>query len=138
MSTFLQLLEEILDEPKVEKLDLSKKEDVEKLNKNIEDMKQLIDESPFLQSFIDIFNPLIEELTKELKQKEEEIEEHPETETSDRPMDNVPEKVKNNITNYAVEYFDTIIYPSLVQLDEKKRKDIIEALTDFGCWLYNK
>ena len=138
MSTFLQLLEEILDEPKVEKLDLSKKEDVEKLNKNIEDMKQLIDGSPFLQSFIDIFNPLIEELTKELKQKEEEIDEHPETETSNRPMDNVPEKVKNNITNYAVEYFDTIIYPSLVQLDEKKRKDIIEALTDFGCWLYNK
>ncbi len=138
MSTFLQLLEEILDEPKVEKLDLSKKEDVEKLNKNIEDMKQLIDESPFLQSFIDIFNPLIEELTKELKQKEEEIDEHPETEVSDRPMDNVPEKIKNNITNYAVEYFDTMIYPSLVQLDEKKRKDIIEALTDFGCWLYNK
>ena len=132
MSTFLELLNEILDEPKIEKLDLSKEEDVEKLNKNIEDMKQLINESPFLQSFINIFNPLLEDLTKELKQKEEkEVK-------SDRPCDNVPEKIKNNITNYAVEYFDNVIYPKLDELDESKRKSVIEALTDFGCWLYNK
>ena len=50
-------------------------------------------------------------------------------------MDEVPETIKNNSINCAVEYFDKIIYPSF-QFNEDERKHIIEVLSDFMCWFY--
>ena len=50
-------------------------------------------------------------------------------------IDEVPENIKNNVTNCAVEYFDKIIYP-MYNFDEKERKNIIETLADFACWIY--
>lgn len=50
-------------------------------------------------------------------------------------IDEVPENIKNNVTNCAVEYFDKIIYP-IYNFDEKERKNIIETLADFACWIY--
>ena len=70
----------------------------------------------------------------EIEKPENKVDENPKTEFLDS-IDEVPENIKNNVTNCAVEYFDKIIYP-MYNFDEKERKNIIETLADFACWIY--
>ena len=70
----------------------------------------------------------------EIENPENKVDENPKTEFLDS-IDEVPENIKNNVTNCAVEYFDKIIYP-IYNFDEKERKNIIETLADFACWIY--
>ena len=70
----------------------------------------------------------------EVEESENKVDEKPKTEFLDS-IDEVPENVKNHVTNCAVEYFDKIIYP-IYNFDEKERKNIIETLADFACWIY--
>lgn len=70
----------------------------------------------------------------ENEKPENKVDEKTKTEFLDS-IDEVPENIKNNVTNCAVEYFDKIIYP-MYNFDEKERKNIIETLADFACWIY--
>ena len=70
----------------------------------------------------------------EIEESENKVDEKTKTEFLDS-IDEVPENIKNNVTNCAVEYFDKIIYP-IYNFDEKERKNIIETLADFACWIY--
>ena len=70
----------------------------------------------------------------EIEESENKVDEKTKTEFLDS-IDEVPGNIKNNVTNCAVEYFDKIIYP-MYNFDEKERKNIIETLADFACWIY--
>ena len=141
-NSFLEYLESILS-------DNSKDE-------NIENSKN--ESSPFLRyldSMIDAYYDEIQKYLNKVENKEteesreipiednkkeeiEEIEEKSNTKNSIVFMDSinqVPENIKNNVTNCAVEYFDHIIYPNYI-FNEIERKHIIEVLSDFACWIY--
>lgn len=119
----------------LEKLDFSKKEDVEKAEKILNEAKEWFGDlfnTDTLDYLIDKIHEIHEKKQEELKKKEEQ------KKLPIQPSIEVSEKVKNNITNMAVEYVDTMIYPNIDNFTEDKRKNVIDALVDFACWMYKK
>lgn len=113
------------------KLDFTKKEDVEKLDNAIETLKK----NEFFSSLFDF--DLFDELQKKAHKiyndakKEEEKKKVP-----TRPQLLVSDKIKKNITDLACTYMNTMILP-YTNLNEKQVEDILNGLIDFGCWIYN-
>lgn len=119
----------------IEKLDFSKKEDVEKAEKILNEAKEWFGElfnTDTIDYLMDKIHEIYEKKQEELKKKEEQ------KKLPVQPSTEVSEKVKNNITNMAVEYVDTMIYPNIDNFTEDKRKSVIDALVDFACWMYKK
>lgn len=119
----------------IEKLDFSKKEDVEKAEKILNEAKEWFGDlfnTDTIDYLMDKIHEIHEKKQEELKKKEEQ------KKLPIQPSTEVSEKVKNNITNMAVEYVDTMIYPNIDNFTEDKRKNVIDALVDFACWMYKK
>ena len=135
MEELLNLFDNLLSsfdtlENKVEELDFTKKEDIEKLDAAIENLKS--------SSIVKLF--ISDEVLDNISKKAHQIyDESNKKKLSVQPSLNVEDKIKNQITNLATEYVNTVIYPNLYsELDPKKYKDLVDSLTDFGCWIYKK
>jgi len=126
------LMEEITNNQKVQQLDFTKKEDVEKLDNTIKFLK----ENKFLSSFFN--NDIFEELQDKAHKIYEDSLKNQKKEQPQRPSDEIPEKIKNNIHKLAKEYVDTTINPYIDNLSETQYNEIIDSLSEFACWMYKK
>lgn len=114
----------------LEKMDFTKKEDLDKLDDAIKSIKE------YGLDFI-FSNDLLDKLYQKAHQIYDES--HKEAKKlPTQPSKIVSEKIKNQITNLAVEYVNKMILPNLDGMDSKKYKNLVDSLTDFGCWIYNK
>jgi len=121
------LADEIHEGSVYDKLDFTKKEDVEKLDNAIEVLKDN-----------DFFNSIFgEDIFDELQSKAHEIYEESNKKVPTRPSSNVSAKIKTNVHKLATEYVDKNIDPYINLTDEQK-DEIIDSLYEFGCWIYNK
>ena len=132
----------------IEKLDFTKKEDVEKLDKAISIIKN--SDNAFIKLIIDedALNKIQQNAHKiynESEQKKLEakrLEEKKKIEALNRqkrpmrPQLLVSENIKKSITNYACEYMNTMILP-YSNLKQNQVQDILNGLIDFACWIYN-
>lgn len=137
MSSILDLLNSMLSDYQNKEED-NKSED-NKSDKTMDSKKSLLD---YLDDYVNAYYQEIQKYIDKTDNGEEENQEESKKEVDKTTrigfLDSiyeVPENIKNNVTNYAVEYFDKIIYP-VYDYDEKERKDIIETLADFACWIY--
>ena len=129
--SLLSNLSKVVNESgKIDTLDFTKKEDVEKLDNAVKTLKSN-------EFFANIFG---EDLLDTLQEKAHKVynDAHKEEDkTPTRPQLLVSEKIRRNITNLACEYLNTMILP-YSELTEKQVQDILNGLVDFGCWMYNK
>ena len=121
-----------------QQLDFTKKEDVDKLDNAIKTLK----ENQFFSGLFgsDLFDGIQEKAHKIYDESEAEKKRKEEEEKKKypiRPQLAVSEGIRNNITNLACEYLNTMILP-YANLKEKQVEDILNGLVDFGCWIYNK
>ena len=122
------LADEIYEGSVYDKLDFTKKEDVEKLDNAIEVLKDN-----------DFFNSLFgEEIFDELQTKAHKIYEESNKKVPTRPSSNVSDDVKDNIRKLAHEYVKTKITPYVKNITNEQYNEIIDSLFEFGCWIYNK
>lgn len=124
------------EENNIQQLDFTKKEDIDKLDKAIDSLIN----NDFLKNLINI--NLLKDIQSQAHKKFEESEakkkaEEEKKKVPERPSLLVPEKIKNNITNYACEYMNTMILP-YANLTQNQVQDILSGLVDFGCWIYNR
>jgi len=124
---------------KYQQLDFTKKEDIDKLDNAIKILK----ENEFFSNLFgkDMFDGIQEKAHKiyneSVEEKKRKEEEERRKKYPIRPQLTVSENIKNNITNLACEYLNTMILP-YANLKEKQVEDILNGLIDFGCWVYNK
>jgi hypothetical protein len=113
-----------------QQLDFTKKEDVEKLDNAIKTLK----ENQFFSELFgnDLFDGLQEKAHKVYEAAHKDDKKVP-----TRPQLLVSDAIRNNITNLACEYLNTMILP-YSNLKEKQVEDILNGLIDFGCWVYKK
>ena len=127
----LELLNNIVDllgnTKSVEKLDFTKKEDVEKFDKVLEEFEN----NKFFSSLIDM------DYLKDVQKKVHEYYDNS-CKKNEEENDDMPESVKNSIINLATEYVNTKICPEVDWLSAKEYKDLVDGLTDFGMWIYKK
>ena len=124
------------EENNLQQLDFTKKEDVDKLDKAIDSLVN----NDFLKNLINV--DLLKDIQAQVHKKFEESEakkkaEEEKKKVPTRPSLLVSEKIKNNITNYACEYMNTMILP-YSNLTQNQVQDILSGLVDFGCWIYNR
>ena len=126
---FLNEVSKLSQNNQVQTLDFTKKEDVEKLEKAVKNLKT----NEFFSSLFDteLFDGLLEKahsIYNEAHKKKEPI----------RPSLSCPKNVKDNIYNMANEYVETMVAPYTKKINEQQWKDITDSLYEFGCWMYNK
>ena len=141
MNKFLSLLDTLVDNldlekelfnttNNLEKMDFTKKEDLDKLDDAIKSIKEYGLDFIFSN---DLLDKVYQKAHKIYDDSHKEIKKLPE-----QPSKVVSEKIKNQITNLAVEYVNKMIFPNLDGMNSTKYKNLVDGLTDFGCWIYNK
>jgi len=125
-----------LENNNVQKLDFTKKEDLEKLENSI---KTLRENSLFNCFFEDsVFDTLLAKAKKiyndahkqDLNKQMQPV----------KPSTNVNNNVKNNCFKLANEYVNKMIVPYINTdfMTPETKKDMIDALYEYGCWIYQK
>jgi len=134
MKEILELIEILMNNLEslntTKELDFTKKEDLDKLDDAIKSIKEY--GLGFMFSD-DLLDKVYQKAHKIYDDSHKEIKKLPE-----QPSKVVSEKIKNQITNLAVEYVNKMILPNLDGMDPTKYKNLVDGLTDFGCWIYNK
>lgn len=127
------LAEELINQ-NTDKLDFTKKEDVEKLHDTIDELKSYDlfstffgnEYTKFLDSLQDYADKTYEESHKdELKE--------PEKPSSKLKNDVMKEKLQK----LTSEYVDEVIKPN-AKLTDEQLKSVLEGLFEFACWIYNR
>lgn len=125
MLELLNNIVRLLEDPTYEdKLDFTKKEDLDKLDNAIEDLKN----NKLFMTFVD--DGLLDEIKEQAHRIYNESQQKKETD--------VPETVKNTIINLATEYVNTKIAPEMDTLNATTYKAIVDTFADFGTWIYKK
>lgn len=112
-------------------LDFTKKEDIEKLENAINSLRKTSLFSCFFED--SIFDNLLEKAKKiynDAHQPKEPI----------KPSTKVSDNIKKNVNKLANEYVNTFIVPYVKKetMTEEIKHDMIDALYEFGCWVYQK
>lgn len=121
-------------------LDLTKREDVEKLKETVKEFKDST--NPFIRGLHSIFGTTFDETLDEIVEYAEnkcaEAEaEVIEAEKSSRPSSKTSEEMKQKIAKLVQEYMKDKIIPAK-QLNEEQLKSVTDGLFEFACWIYNK
>ena len=128
---FLSDLSTELNNGTVETLDFTKKEDVEKLENAVETLKT----NEFFGALFgnDLFDQLLNKAHKIYFEAHKNEKKGPQ-----RPSLSTSKLIKDNVHRLATEYVDQIVSPYVKDMSEEQKKDIIDSLFEFGCWVYNK
>ena len=129
----LELMKNIENlEDKKTVLDFTKKEDLEKLENATESLRNNSLFSDFFED--EIFDTILEKARKVYNNA------HKEPAQPIKPSTKVSENIKKNVHNLANEYVNTFIVPyiSKESMTDEIKHDMIDALYEFGCWVYQK
>ena len=125
------LSKELNDNTEVQTLDFTKKEDVEKLEKAVDILKN----NEFFGSLFgdSLLDSLLEKAHKIYNDAHKNEKKAPL-----RPSLNSPKSVKDSVRKFANEYVETVVAPYIKNMPEKQKEEIVDSLFEFGCWIYNK
>ena len=126
-----ELSEFINSDDEVQTLDFTKKEDVEKLEKAVETLK----DNEFFSALFDdsLFDVLLDKAHKIYEEAHKDDDKGPK-----RPSSNVSKDVKKIVKGLATQYIAENVEPYVKSLTEEQKNEIIDSLFEFGCWIYNK
>jgi hypothetical protein len=129
------------DAQNIEKLDLTKKEDFDKYNQMLDELKDITSKNPFFGALInDEFIDNAKELGKQLhasKDKEPIEDKEPEVVFPSAKIENID--IKMQIHRLTQEYIDTMMKPYM-EKGENTTNNINNAYTalfEFACWIYS-
>ena len=115
---------------KTKKLDLSKKEDVDQAKNFIES----VENNKFLMALIGENN--IKSIKDHINECYAKIEKE---NNLLRPSLSTPENAKEGIAKLVQEYTSKMIFPHVKNIiTDKQKRDIVDSLYEFACWMYNK
>lgn len=119
-------------------LDLTKREDVEKLKETVKEIKDST--NSFIRGLHSIFGTTFDDTLDEIVEYAENKcaeAEAIEAENSSRPSSKTSEEMKQKIAKLVQEYMEDKIIPAK-QLNEEQLKSVTDGLFEFACWIYNK
>lgn len=121
-----------LENNDVQKLDFTKKENVEKLENSINALRKNSIFSCFFED--SVFDSLLEKAKKIYNDA------HKDVQQPVKPSTKVNDTVKKNCFNLANEYVNKLIIPYVKKeiMTEETKNDMIDALYEYGCWIYQK
>jgi len=138
---FLNSLANVKD---TEKLDFTKKEDVDKLDDAISNLKSsnvlpwLFGDNSFLDNLKAEAHKIYDEAEAERLKKEAEAERLKKEAKAEKPSSRLSTDMKKSIASLVVEYMNTMIIPNYKDMTEEQAKSVSDALYEFACWIYNR
>lgn len=132
--SFWEDLAEDLINQNTNKLDFTKKEDVEKLHDTIDELKSYDLFSTFFgDEYTKFLDSLQDYADKTYEESHKDVVKEPEKPSS---------KLKNNVMKEKLqkltsEYVDEVIKPN-AKLTDEQIKSVLEGLFEFACWIYNR
>lgn len=135
MTEYFSFLDNLADElMEKDKLDFTKKEDVDKLHDVIKGLKSF---NLFNTFFGDEYNSFLDSLQEYADKTYEES--HKETcQAPEKPSDKLKNDVmKNKLEKLTSEYIDEVIKPN-AKLTDEQLESVLSGLFEFACWIYNR
>ena len=132
--SFLEDLAEDLINQNTDKLDFTKKEDVEKLHDTIDELKSYDLFSTFFgDEYTKFLDSLQDYADKTYEESHKDDIKEPEKPSSKLKNDVMKEKLQK----LTSEYVDEVIKPN-AKLTDEQIKSVLEGLFEFACWIYNR
>ena len=132
--SFLEDLAEDLINQNTDKLDFTKKEDVEKLHDTIDELKSYDLFSTFFgDEYTKFLDSLQDYADKTYEESHKDDVKEPEKPSSKLKNDVMKEKLQK----LTSEYVDEVIKPN-AKLTDEQIKSVLEGLFEFACWIYNR
>ena len=128
--SFWEDLAEDLINQNTDKLDFTKKEDVDKLHDTIDELKSY---DLFSTFFGDEYTKFLDSLQDYADKTYEESHKDDVKESSKLKNDVMKEKLQK----LTSEYVDEVIKPN-AKLTDEQIKSVLEGLFEFACWIYNR
>ena len=130
-NTLLEIMKDLLENNNVEKLDFTKKEDVEKLENAINKLRKNSIFSFFFEdeAFDNLLNRA-KQIYNEAHKKQ----------TPVKPSTKINDNIKKNCHKLASDYVESMIIPYIDKslLNNDSKNEMIDALYEFACWIYKK
>lgn len=118
-----------------DKMDFTKKEDLDKLRKAVNDLKN--DNNPFVTLVKDLAGPVYTETLDTILANAENEYKNAQKSVL-RPSAKLNDKSKEQISKITKEYIDTIIVPNFNNINKEQVESITDALFEFACWIYTR
>ena len=132
--SFWEDLAEDLINQNTDKLDFTKKEDVEKLPDTIDELKSYDLFSTFFgDEYTKFLDSLQDYADKTYEESHKDDVKEPEKPSSKLKNDVMKEKLQK----LTSEYVDEVIKPN-AKLTDEQIKSVLEGLFEFACWIYNR
>ena len=132
--SFWEDLAEDLINQNTDKLDFTKKEDVEKLHDTVDELKSYDLFSTFFGDEYAKFLDLLQDYAdKTYEESHKDDVKEPEKPSSKLKNDVMKEKLQK----LTSEYVDEVIKPN-AKLTDEQLKSVLEGLFEFACWIYNR
>ena len=125
------LAEELINQ-NTDKLDFTKKEDVDKLHDTIDELKSY---DLFSTFFGDEYAKFLDSLQDYADKTYEESHKDVEPEKPSSKLKN--DVMKEKLQKLTSEYVDEVIKPN-AKLTDEQIKSVLEGLFEFACWIYNR
>ena len=127
------LAEELINQ-NTDKLDFTKKEDVEKLHYTVDELKSYDVFSTFFgDEYAKFLDSLQDYADKTYEESHKDDVKEPEKPSSKLKNDVMKEKLQK----LTSEYVDEVIKPN-AKLTDEQIKSVLEGLFEFACWIYNR
>ena len=127
------LAEELMNQ-NTDKLDFTKKEDVEKLHDTVDELKSYDLFSTFFgDEYTKFLDSLQDYADKTYEESHKDVVKEPEKPSSKLKNDVMKEKLQK----LTSEYVDEVIKPN-AKLTDEQIKSVLEGLFEFACWIYNR
>lgn len=127
------LAEELMNQ-NTDKLDFTKKEDVEKLHNTVDELKSYDLFSTFFgDEYTNFLDSLQDYADKTYEESHKDDVKEPEKPSSKLKNDVMKEKLQK----LTSEYVDEVIKPN-AKLTDEQIKSVLEGLFEFACWIYNR
>ena len=127
------LAEELINQ-NTDKLDFTKKEDVDKLHDTIDELKSYDLFSTFFgDEYAKFLDSLQDYADKTYEESHKDDVKEPEKPSSKLKNDVMKEKLQK----LASDYVDQVIRPN-AKLTDEQIKSVLEVLFEFACWIYNR
>lgn len=127
------LAEELINQ-NTDKLDFTKKEDVEKLHDTVDELKSYDLFSTFFgDEYAKFLDSLQDYADKTYEESHKDDVKEPEKPSSKLKNDVMKEKLQK----LTSEYVDEVIKPN-AKLTDEQIKSVLEGLFEFACWIYNR
>ena len=132
--SFWEDLAEDLINQNTDKLDFTKKEDVEKLHNTVDELKSYDLFSTFFgDEYTKFLDSLQDYADKTYEESHKDDLKEPEKPSSKLKNDMMKEKLQK----LTSEYVDEVIKPN-AKLTDEQIKSVLEGLFEFACWIYNR